>query len=345
MRDSQVQRDITVLICTFNRSELLRRTLESLSRVQAPAGWRWDVLIVDNNSSDDTRAVVDSAATSFPVPMRYAFEGQPGKSSAFNRGIAETSAAVIASTDDDVIVSEGWLTAATAPLLDASQAIDYTGGPVEPAWEAPPPSWFPTGRSDLWGTIAILDYGAEAFVFEDRHRVPLGANVAFRRSVFDRVGGFLPTLGRSTSGSTILGQELPELFRRGRAAGLRGQYVPAMRVRHHVPAVRLTRDYFRRWWFGKGVCRARVDRLHPITELGIDLRRVAHVMGIPRFMIRDVLRDVMRLVGAAVKRCEQDRVVCYMRLAYFAGYSWDSVRVWWHETWSSHRSMTAHPRP
>jgi len=283
------------------------------------ACWEWDVLVVDNHSTDDTRRVVDEAASAFAVPLRYAHESTPGKSSAFNRGLASGTGRVVASIDDDVLVSEEWLTAACSPLLAVDTTVDYTGGPVAPLWEAPPPAWFPDAPSDLWGAVAIMDYGADAFVFEERQRVPLGANVAFRREFFERVGGFLPSLGRS-QGRTLLGQELPELLRRARSTGSRGLYVPAMRVRHYVPAGRLTRAYFRRWWFGKGVCRARVDALHPITELGLDLRHVPHVFGVPRFMYRDALRSALRWLSACVSGDARERALHEMRLAYFAGY-------------------------
>jgi glucosyl-dolichyl phosphate glucuronosyltransferase len=318
-------RDVTVLICTFNRAALLRETLASLAAMVVPFDWDWDVLVVDNHSTDDTRRVVGELAPAFPVPLRYAHESRPGKSSAFNRGLASGTGRVVASVDDDVLVCAEWLSAACSPLLGAGTTFDYTGGPVAPLWEAPPPPWFPDRPSDLWGTVAIVDYGPDAFVFEERQRVPLGANVAFRRDFFARVGGFLPSLGRS-QGRILLGQELPELLRRARSAGARGLYVPAMRVHHHVPASRLTRAYFRRWWFGKGVCRARVDASHPITEMGVDLRHVPHVFGVPRFMYRDALRHARRWLSAWIAGDARKRAAHEMSLAYFVGYVSDRRR-------------------
>jgi len=314
--------DVTVLICTYNRSARLRQTLASLGRMSVDSHIAWEVLVVDNNCTDDTPQVVADAARTFPVPLHYACETQPGRSAAFNHGLTVSRAPVIASTDDDVEVCAEWLSAACGPLLDPAQHVDYTGGPVAPIWEAPPPAWFPLERANLWGTIAILDYGPEPFVFEDRRRVPIGANVAFRRDLFDRVGPLVTTLGRSKTG-TILGQELPELFRRTRDTPARGLYVPAMRVFHHVPAQRLTRRYFLRWWFGKGVCRARIDRLHPVTELGLDLRTAPRLCGVPRFMIADAARDGVRWVRAVVAGAVQDRVMCEMRWAFLAGYLWE----------------------
>jgi hypothetical protein len=135
-------------------------------------------------------------------------------------------------------------------------------------------------------------------------------------------------LGRSTT-RTMLGQELPELFRRARAAGARGLYVPAMEVFHHIPARRLTPSYCRRWWFGKGVSRARVDRIHPLTELGVDLRLTRYLARVPQFMLGDSARDLWRWARALARRDFSERVCVESRLCYFLGYAWEQQ----HERW------------
>ena len=273
----------SVMIPTYNRAALLGQTLDRLAVIR-PRLADWDVVVVDNNSSDGTRAIVESRRETFPVGLHYVFERAQGRSHALNAGITVTTAPVLVFTDDDVLVGDEWLDAATAPLLADSQ-IDYTGGPVRPIWESPPPAWLSTDRPDLWGTIAICNYGDEAFVYEERRRVPLGANMAVRRRLLERIGPFDATLGRS-NGRQLLGQEVPELLARARAAGARGLYLPSMVVDHHVPSQRLTKAYFRRWWYGKGLSRARLDSLRPLTELGVDLRQVRHFAGLPLFMWR-----------------------------------------------------------
>jgi GT2 family glycosyltransferase len=293
-----------------------------------PARWRCEVLIVDNGSTDDTRKSVLDRVPGYPVPLRYLPEPTPGKSNAMNTGIAAANGTVLACTDDDVRVSRNWLESACEPLLENGREHMYTGGPVRPIWSGPCPDWFPRSASNLWGTIAILDYGPQPFVFEDEHKVPLGANFAIRRDLIERVGGFVPSLGRSTT-RTMLGQELPELFRRARAVGARGLYVPAMEVFHHIPTGRLTPSYCRRWWFGKGVSRARVDRRHPVTELGVDLRRTRHIARVPQFMFGDAARDVWRLVAAILRRDFTTRVSTVCRLSYFLGYLWERQRERW----------------
>jgi glycosyltransferase involved in cell wall biosynthesis len=309
--------DASVLICTFDRARSLAETLDTLAATKAGT-LRWNVIVVDNNSSDATRDVIVSRIDSYPVELRYVFEPQQGKSYALNAGLSATDGAIVVFTDDDVRVSEDWLAAACRPMLE-TPALDYTGGPVHPIWEQPCPPWFDRTRSDLWGTLAILDYGREPFVFEERQRVPLGANMAVRRTLIERIGGFDPGLGRRGT-TSLLGQEQAEFFCRSRAAGARGLYVPAMVLHHHVPARRLTRTYFRRWWFWKGVARSRLDQRHPVTELGVDLSQVARLAGIPRFMVGSAVRDAMRWAGALLSWDCAGRVRHEMMLCYFVGY-------------------------
>jgi glycosyltransferase involved in cell wall biosynthesis len=312
--------DATVLIATYNRAELLDETLQYLSRMAASERLRWEVIVIDNNSTDTTQTVVERHIPTFPVRLRYLFEPVQGRSSALNSGIKAAEGRVLAFTDDDVRVADGWLDAAVANL-SRDESIVYAGGPVRPIWEVAPPRWFDLERGDLWGTVAILNYGSEAFIFEERRKVPLGANMAVRRDVFDRIGGFRPDLGRA-SGRLVLGQEVPDLLLRVRAENLRGVYVPEMQVQHHIPSRRLQRDYFRKWWFGKGVSRAALERKQPITELGLDLRKTPHVLGVPRFMYGSALRDLFGMVVERVKRRPEASFRHEMMLAYFAGYLW-----------------------
>ena len=311
--------DVTVLIATYNRARFLDATLESIACL-ASGGLTWETIVVDNNSRDETKAVVERRRRAFPVPLRYLLETQQGRSSALNAGIARAAGAVIAMTDDDVQVDERWLTAAHEAVAGGSdRQVRYAGGPVAPMWETPPPRWLDLTRGDLWGTIAIQDHGTETFAYEAAGRVPLGANMAAARSLFDEVGGFWADLGR-TAAATPLGQEVPEWLMRVRTAGYRGLYVPAMRVRHHIPAARLTRAYFRRWWYGKGISRAALDRLQPVNELGLDLRRTPHVFDVPRYMFGTAARDLVGLVRAKAAGDVPAAFRHEMMLAYFAGY-------------------------
>jgi glycosyltransferase involved in cell wall biosynthesis len=318
--------DATVLICTFNRAADLARTLDSLARIKSR--FVWDVLIVDNNSSDNTSDVVQSRARTFPVPVHYLFEPRQGKSNALNTGMQRARARLIVFTDDDVEVPEGWLDAGVGPLLERAD-IEYTGGPVRPAWGAPRPSWLDE-TGNLGGTIAVKDHGAVPFIFEDERKTPLGVNMAVRRTLIERIGGFRPDLGRN--GRSLLGQEQAEFFYRSRRAGARGLYVPQMWLAHAVPAARLTRDYFRRWWFWKGISHARLHSIHGSTELGVDLSRVPRLAGVPRYMFRTALANAAGWVRCCIMARPSVRAEHAMMLAYFLGYVRECLRTFPYRT-------------
>jgi glycosyltransferase involved in cell wall biosynthesis len=322
-----------VLICTYNRAVLLSETLASLRRIRTRR--KWDIVVVDNNSTDNTREVVERDGGTMPAPLQYLFEARQGKSYALNTGIDRSRGDLIVFTDDDVRVGPGWLDAA-CDALDGDPSIEYTGGPVHPLWGAPPPTWIDQQRSDLWGTLAILDYGPDPFIFEQRQRVPLGVNMAVRRSLIQRIGGFHPDLGRRAR--SLLGQEQAEFFSRGRMAGARGLYVPCMQVHHHVPQTRLTKDYFRRWWFWKGVARARVDAMHGRTELGLDLTTVPHIARVPRYIWGQAPRAALHWLQARSAGDLQAATRHEMEGAYVLGY----IRSCWSRA-RRHRS-TAGPR-
>jgi glycosyltransferase involved in cell wall biosynthesis len=308
--------DATILICTYNRATDLADTLDSIAALETPTGVAWDVLVVDNNSNDETRSVVESRTRGYPVHLRYLFEGTQGKSNALNTGMRATPAPIIVFTDDDVRVPAGWLEATVRPLLERRD-IHYTGGPVRPVWGGPRPNWLDE-RGNLGGTIAVKDHGCEPFVFEDRWKTPLGVNMAVRRSLIEQIGGFRPDLGRN--GKSLLGQEQAEFFYRSRAARARGLYVPAMVLEHIVPASRLTRSYFRRWWYWKGVSHARLHRIHSRTELGLDLNKVPRIAGVPRFLFSNALSHVAGWLRALITRQPERRAEHFLMLAYTLGY-------------------------
>jgi glycosyltransferase involved in cell wall biosynthesis len=314
-------RSAVVLVATFNRAARLTRLLDTLATQSVGRDLTWRVVVVDNNSTDQTSRVVLERVARFPAPLKYLFEPTQGKSVALNAGLHADAAEFIAFTDDDVEVPEGWLDAAIRPLLEHDD-IDYTGGPVRPIWSAPKPEWLDV-RGNAAGTIGVVDYGAEPFVLEDFRRVALGANMAVRRRLVDAIGGFRPELGRR--GQLLLGQEQAEFFCRSRAAGARGLYVPAMALSHHVPMARLTRAYFWRWWYWKGRSQARLRQMHPTSELGVDLSDAPRIMGVPRWVLGDALREAAAWVRSRSAGDGAGAAAHEMRVAYAMGYCRDCL--------------------
>lgn len=246
--------DFTVLIVTHNRAASLRETLAALAAMRSRSSW--ELLVVDDGSTDATREVVARAASALPAPVRYQYEPVPGKYSALNSGIRAAEARFIAATDDDAFPGEDWLDQAAEGF--ARFKCDFVGGPVFPVWRGRKPDWIHEKSSLAGKVLALQDYGSAPREYGTDIAWPLGVNVVYRRAVFDRVGFFDGELGRVAG--TLRSQAQREWHLRARAAGMTGFYLPDMTVRHLVPGDRLTKAYFRRWFYWHGVSRAILHR-------------------------------------------------------------------------------------
>jgi glucosyl-dolichyl phosphate glucuronosyltransferase len=306
----------SVIIATYNRSEELAKTLESLKGLQVAEPW--EVIIVDNNSSDNTHEVVLESAESFPVPLHYFMEREQGRSAALNAGIRASKGEILAITDDDVRVDSEWLKNAVAALDGLN--CDYVGGKALPIWGGPRPNWLPDRGGKHWGVIALLDYGPTPLEFGER--VPLGVNMVFRRDAFDSAGLWDNTIGRK--GATLLGQEVREWTNRARAAGLRGFYSPDLVVHHVIPADRLTKKYFRRWFYWHGVSRAilyetkGLDMESPERKT-LNFSEVPHIAGVPRYLFRTCIQKYFAMLMSLVKGDTIARFEHELWLWFFAG--------------------------
>ena len=148
--------DISVVVCTYNRAALLREALRSLF-AQKAENISYEIIVIDNNSSDDTPATVESLKSESPVPLRYFRESRQGNAYARNAGVEQSEASIIAFLDDDCTADENWLTTIKC-AFDRDPELDFVGGRVLPVWESDPPSWLNTSH---WAPLALLDYGTE----------------------------------------------------------------------------------------------------------------------------------------------------------------------------------------
>jgi GT2 family glycosyltransferase len=306
----------SIVIATYNRATDLRGTLASLAAL-TPAD-PWEVIVVDNNSKDDTPAVVLECASRFPVPLRYAFEATPGRSAALNTGIGLASGDIIVTTDDDVRVDPDWLDRAGEAL--ARHDCGYVGGKVLPIWGGPRPSWLPDRGGYHWGVIALLDYGSQPIEFG--RKVPLGVNMAFRREALQKAGGMDPRIGRKAG--TLLGQEVREWCLRARAKGITGYYAPEMSVQHIIPAARLQKSYFRRWFYWRGISRALL-----FQQQGLDMEAPERdasavaagklLAGVPRYLYRSALSKVGRAIAERLRGRHLEAFEHELWLCMFAG--------------------------
>lgn len=271
--------DITVILCTYNRCDSLAAALESVAVSRLPPSVSWEVLVVDNNSTDQTREVVERFASRYLGRFRYAFEARPGKSHALNSAIHDTNARILAFMDDDVQVEPDWLHMLTRIFDDPEYA--GAGGRILPETEFTPPTWLETSARYALAPLAMFDLGPVAGRLREP---PFGTNMAFRREVFVRYGDFRRDLG-PRPGSEIRSEDT-EFGMRLLRGGEHLWYEPAAVVRHRIAPSRITRYYFLKWWFDK----ARGD----IREHGIPPGTRWYVAGIPLHLIRRLIGWTLR---------------------------------------------------
>ncbi|MEJ7709148.1 MAG: glycosyltransferase [Pyrinomonadaceae bacterium] len=164
--------------CNFQQRSSTSETLSNIAGFTTTE--EWEVIVVDNNSTDDTKRMISEMAKTFPVELRTVFESEQGKAAALNAGIRTARGQILAFTDDAARFEPDWLDQAGKGLEHFH--CDYVGGKVLPIWEGDRPAWLPNRGGTHWAVIALLDYGPEPLEFGKR--VPLGINMAIRRDAF-----------------------------------------------------------------------------------------------------------------------------------------------------------------
>jgi glucosyl-dolichyl phosphate glucuronosyltransferase len=283
---------LDIIVATFNRASLLSKLLESLRVAILPPDLTCRVIVVDNNSTDATRDVVQSFPPIHGQPPTYLFEPIPGQTPARNRGLRHASADLIGFLDDDEQVTPDWLIAVRHAFDDP--AVGFISGPYDPNWGAPAPAWLP---KDYPAVIGWIDGGSQMVEYGERYNgTMMGGNAVIRKVWVDRVGIFDPSLGRVKD--TLFTGEDADYHARLIDAGARGFYLPSVRILHHIPPERLTKSYFRRWCYYRGISLAAVDRQRPAP--------VPYLFGVPRYLAGRAVRGLGAQISGALGRLSPD---------------------------------------
>ena len=268
--------EISVILATYNRATSLQVTLETFSGLAKVRELAWELVVVDNNSTDSTSEVVAAFAKKSQVPVRYHFEKQQGRASALNSGIAATDARIIAFTDDDVLLHPDWLWNIKQSFENYDCAA--VAGRVLPVWNQPKPVWLVMEDQQA---VVNFDLGDE---IKEINFAPLGANCAFRRDVFAKYGLFRADLGVRGRRHTITCDDT-EFGGRLSAAGEKIVYCPEAVIYHPVDPERATKKYFLSWYYYNGVSLTRTS--------GLPGEGVFY-FGVPRWHYREFAENVVR---------------------------------------------------
>ena len=298
--------EVSIVIPTYNRSKLLRAAVNSILGQESQTSY--EIVVVDNNSNDDTKLVVESLIQRHPGKVRYVVETKQGNAHARNLGVTTAKGAIIAFIDDDVTVENNWLSVLKG-ILDSREDVSFVGGRVLPEWSGAPPAWL---TPEHWPPLALLDYGPEELPIAGTNPPGLlTANIAFRRNVFAAIGTFSSQLQRVKD--HIGSMEDTEFLLRVCRSGKKGIYVPDMIVRAPVDGERLTKAYHRRWHTGHG-------HFYAVLNDSEWERSRFYLMGVPSHLYRQTATNAVIWFSRVVAGNPDAAFVNECRLRFFYGF-------------------------
>lgn len=299
--------DFSVIICTYNRAGNLPACLGKLAEQLGVESIAWEVVVVDNNSSDDTRSMVERLARELPIRIRYVFEGEQGLNFARNRGVQESLGRYFSFVDDDITVSPGWLSALFQTLEDSD--ADAAGSCIHLDERIKLPKWI---QPEMYGFLGYQDFGPTPFQMDGVKRYPFGGNMSFNRRVVEKIGQFNTKLGRKGSGrkrgELFKGAET-DYFHRLAAADGRIFYTPGAVVYHQILPFQMEKRYFRTIHFNAGFQKGFYDAAqHPHTLLGA-----------PRFLYRQFIDSLGKYLAQLLTHGPDFAFRQQMTAGHFAG--------------------------
>ena len=294
--------EFSVIICTYNRSMGLKKSLESFQLQELPENFSWEIVVVDNNCTDDTPEKVKEFGANSGLLVRYVKEVKQGLSHARNKGVAEARGRYVHFSEDDEIADKRLV----REIYDTFETYkcDCVGGRIYLKCEDEMPRWL---TKDLWGFLGYLNYG-DTPILMDEQRYPFGGNMTFSREVFDRIGLFNVDLGRKSN--QLFGGEEVDFFRRLLSSGGKGIYQPKAIAYHTINKARLKKKYFRALHHNEGMQRALLN----------DEAYTRSLFGIPLFIFPQFLRSIRNYISAIFSHGWNDSFRKEMNIWHFLGY-------------------------
>ncbi len=299
--------ELSVIIATFNRCYNLAESIGYLANQQGMDGVDWEVLVVDNNSTDGTEKTVRKLQNEHSINLRYVFEPKQGVCQARNRGIGSTDSRYLVFIDDDILVVPGWLKAIYTTFKEKDS--DAIAGRIWLRCPREIPHWM---TADMRGDMGHLDLGDAPLSIDGRRRFFFGGNMAFNRRIFERVGLFDVRLGPKGEGrkpeESFQGEE-HELAHRIADASGKIDYAPEAIVYHKVLAHELERHFFRVLEFNRGY--------QGIILSGNRFRRL--FLRIPLFMFKEMMKVMFEYAKQVLISGPDGAFTRQLRIAYIAG--------------------------
>ena len=271
---------LSVIICTYNREKYIRPLLESLAANDLPKS-EYEILLVDNNCTDNTRAICGEFSKAHPgLTFRYMTEPEQGLSAARNNGIRAAHGDILVYVDDDALVDTHYLRDYAEHFASHPNTM-AAGGPILPLYETEEPQWMTPYTKAL--LTAWMDYGKRVRKYP-KGRYPGGGNAAYRKEVFEKVGLFNTNLGRK--GGSLMGSEEKDIFDKMHTLGMQVLYLPQPVLHHIIPQTKLEDPYF--------------ERL--TTQIGISERKRTQAISKSKYLMR-LFSECVKWAGTLILFC------------------------------------------
>jgi glycosyltransferase involved in cell wall biosynthesis len=306
---------ISVVVCTYNRCESLRQTLDSLLGQEINGGFDYEVIVVDNNSRDKTKEIVNEYIERINGRLRYIFESRQGLSCARNRGIKEARGEIVSFIDDDCIATASWLQNIYNTFVRYNPLV--VGGKAALQFNRAMPDWYSSG---IAGALGLCDKG-DKMIYADKEYddvIGIGANISFKKEIFDIFGLFRTDLGRN--GNKLGMGEETEMYWRIKRSGRKCIYTPSVIVYHNIDEDKLRKNYIRKWFIEWGKWCLFVDT---VTSKTVSKK----ILGIPCWRYKDALKDLINLFLNVTRGSPSEGFYREMRLICFLSYCFEKLKL------------------
>ncbi len=299
--------DISIIICSYNRCHNLAECFDHLTQQNNVDDLNWEVVLVDNNSNDDTRSVVRQLASELSINIRYVFEPEQGLSAARNKGIEEAKGTYLLFIDDDIRVTRNWLASIVKTFKEFD--CDVVGGRIHVESPASFPAWI---RPDMYGFLGHQDFGEMPHVMDGINEFPFGGNMAVHRRVFEKIGNFNTNMGRKGEGrkkNELFKGEETDFFHRLANAGGSFYYQPKALVMHKILPHQLKKRFFLTLHTNAGILQAKNDHT----------RHNRRLAGIPLFVFPQFFRSIKNYIVLFLEKGPDYAFRQQMNIYYFWG--------------------------
>ena len=299
--------DISIIICSYNRGHNLAECFKWLENQVLPDTVQWEVLLVDNNSTDSTKTITEQFSQQSNLNIRYVFEAEQGVAFARNKGLKEAKGEYLIYIDDDIRVTDKWLQ--TIYHVFNKYDCDIVGGRIHIESPSSLPAWI---TPDMYGFLGYQNFGDQEHQMDGIKEFPFSGNMGLHRRVIEKIGYFDVSMGRKGEGlkkeELYKGEETDFCHRLANSGGT-FYYHPDALVFHKILPHQLTKRFFLILHNNAGILKAKLDKTN----------YPKNIFGIPLFLFPQLFRSILRYFYQFISDGPNKSFRQLMNVVYFWG--------------------------